>query len=237
MKKNKIRTLLLSEALLKKLDVLHDNYYVDKSTFIRMAIYHGLENIKNGYYPYRNMHIKEMHRKKYKVTLPEETWEKLELVKENIKYIPYDETPDITMNEIQNIPCGELVEMFVRMEIKAYMEFTNIFLKDDEVDDLELFNENKELTFSVKVPMIFYNKLEDIQNRTGLGEKKVYRYLVNNALFDECYKTNVKAIDTDADLIRYIDILGLNRYKAITLIKTLVQSNKILFLNDNNMNE
>ena len=65
MSKNKIRTLLLSDALLKNLNILHDNYYVDKSTFIRVAIYHGLENIKNGHFPYRNIHIRELYRKKY----------------------------------------------------------------------------------------------------------------------------------------------------------------------------
>ena len=140
MGKAKIRTLLLTEALLKKLDILHDNYYVNKSTFIRMAIYHGLENIKNGHFPYRNIYIKEMYRKKYKITLPEETWEELEWAKEYIKFVPFDETPDVNMNEIQNIPCGELVEMFIRMEIKGYMEFTNRFLKDEDADDMELFN-------------------------------------------------------------------------------------------------
>ena len=215
------------------MNILHENYYVDKSTFIRVAIYHGLENIKNGHFPYRNIHIRELYRKKYKIALPEETWEELEWAKEYIKYVPFNETPDEKMNEIQNIPCGELVEMFIRMEIKAYMEYTNGFLKDDTVDDLALFNENQEISFLVTIPMVFYDKLQNMKKRTGLGEKKICRYLVINALFDECYKSNVKAIDTDADLIRYIDSLGINRYKALTLIKTLVQSNKIIFLNDN----
>ena len=94
MSKNKIRTLLLSDALLKNLNILHDNYYVDKSTFIRVAIYHGLENIKNGHFPYRNIHIRELYRKKYKIALPEETWEELEWAKEYIKYVPFNETPD-----------------------------------------------------------------------------------------------------------------------------------------------
>ena len=53
-----------------------------------------------------------------------------------------------------------------------------------------VFNVSSEIT----IPIIFYDKLEVIKNRTGLGEKKVCRYLFNNALFDECYKANITTI-------------------------------------------
>lgn len=218
------RTFSLSNAVLKKLDVFHDCYHIDKATFIRIAIYHGIERIRNGYYPYRNHNLKKLKKTKYNVVLPEETWELFKIAKEGIKY-----------NLEEPIPDGEMIEMFIRMEIKGYMAFVNKYLKDDNIDDFEIFGENEEIEITAKIPKIFYDKIQEEVCVTGLGAGKVGKYLITSALLQECCHTSYEMLDTDADLIRYIDACGLDRYKTINLLKNLVKSNKIILLNDKNM--
>jgi len=237
MEEKKMKILLISKAVLKKLDILHDNFHLDRSTFIRMAVYHGLENIENGYYPYRNLNIRRMERKKYKVTLPKSTWHKIDDVLKKINYIPKKNTLEKKMDVLQNIPCGELVEMFIRMEIKGYVDFTNIYIQndDDSIDDYELFNEYETVNITAQIPRLFYDKITDTMDKTGLTEGKVERYLIIKSLFHEYYRTELTAIDTDVDLIRYIDNFGFNRIKAISFLRALAENDKIVFLNDRKM--
>ena len=224
MSANKKRTFSLSKAVLKKLDVLNDCFNIDRATFIRIAIYHGIERIRNGYYPYRNQNLKKLEKQKYNVVLPVETWEILKEAKKAIKY-----------QLEEHIPDGEMIEMFIRIEIKGYVAFTNQFLKDDEIDDFEIFGDDEEIKITAKIPKIFYDKIQEEMSVTGLGAGKVGKYLVTSALLQECCYSSCEMIDTDADLIRYIDACGLHRYKTLNLLKNLIKSNKIILLNDNNM--
>ena len=221
MAKNMKRTFSLSKAVLKKLDVLHDCYNIDRATFIRMAVYHGIERIRNGYYPYRNHNLKTLEKQKYNVVLPEETWEILKEAKKAIKYQLEEPIPD-----------GEMIELFIRMEIKGYVAFTNQYLKDDEADDFEIFGEDEEIRITATIPKVFYDKMQEEICVTGLGAGKVGKYLITSALLQECCHTSYEMIDTDADLIRYIEACGLNTVKTLTLLRNLVHANKIMFLND-----
>lgn len=221
---HKTRTFLISNAVLKKLDIIHDCYHLDRATFIRMAIYHGIEQISNGYYPYRNHNLKKMKRQKYNISLPEETWKIFKKAKESLKY-KLDE----------HIPDGEMIEMFIRIEIKGYVAFVNKYTKDDTIDDSELFDETETVKITATIPNILYRKFEEEIESTGLCKGKVGRYLITNALLRECFASNYEMIDTDADLIRFIVACGLDIHRTITLLKYLMEANKIIFLNDNNV--
>lgn len=218
------RTFSITKAVLEKLGVLNDCYHIEKSSFIRMAIYHGIERINNGYYPYRNHNLKKMEKQKYHVTLPEETWNAFEDMKEKAEYKLEEKIPD-----------GELIEMFIRVEIKGYLEFVNQCYKDDKLDDAMLFEKTTPITVTADIPNILFFKYKNEIESTGLLGGKVGKYLITNALLQECCHTSYEMIDTDADLIRYIDACGLHRYKTLNLLKNLIKSNKIILLNDKNL--
>lgn len=223
----KKRTFSLSEAVIRKLDVLNDCYGIDKATFIRMSIYHGLEKMNSKthpFYPYRNHELKKLDKIKYNITLPEETWERFAKTVKAIKY-----------NLEEHIPDGELIELFIRLEIKKHVLFTDSFLKDDDVDDLELFELGNSIEVTTTIPNIFFRKLQDEMKATGLKQSKIGRYLMANALLQEYMQSSFETVDSDADLLKHIEACGINRYKGVILLRNLINANKIVLLSDNDM--
>lgn len=225
-KKNVIRTFRFSEALIKELGILRKAYNIERTTFIRMAIYHGIENINNGYCPYRNHNLKKLNKEKYKISLPKETWNYFIKAMDSIQY-----------KLEEHIPDGEVIEMFIRMEIKSFLSYQKKIANNDNLDDYKLFEERNNTTINItaSVPKILYDKFQNEIKRTGSTEKKIGSYIITKALLYEKTRTAFSAIDTDADLIKLIDNYGFNRLKAIEMLKTLIQANKIILLNDNNI--
>lgn len=220
---NKKRTFSISKSLLIRLDVLHDSFGINRATFVRMAIYHGLEKIESGYYPYRKKYQRKPEKKKCEIALPEATWEKFRKSMDALRY-----------KLEEHIPDGEMIELFIKIEIKRHENFKNLYIKDEseDVDDWYLFDEKQHITVKADIPNIFYDKIKEQIKETGLKETQINRYILANGLLQECCHTNFTTIDSDRDLLQYIEAIGLDRYKTITLLKNLIQANKILLIMD-----
>ena len=67
-----------------------------------------------------------------------------------------------------------------------------------------------------------------------LSELQVLKYMFNYALLQECCQSDFKTIDSDTDLLKLIEAQGLDRIKVFNLLRILINSNKIVFLNDLN---
>ena len=121
------RKLSISRIVLSNLQEISDAFKISKSTFIRMAIYHGIEKIQEGYRPYRipRNDIKQ----KYNITLPEETWNLFDdamfLIQEELEYI--DNNTSYKVDKMKHksehkFTHGEMIELFLRIEIDKYNE-------------------------------------------------------------------------------------------------------------------
>ena len=206
---------------MQRIDVICDSFCMNRSTFIKMAIYHGIEKINKGYIPYRNHAIKKYSKKKYEIVLPEETWVEFENMMKKIEY-----------KVEEHIPDGEMIELFIRIEMKRARYLYNLFMKDDDIDDSFLFDEKYPITITATIPNIFMEKICDIEKVTGLQEININRYLVINALLQECCQEHFVTIDSDADLLKHIEMVGLDKYKTLILLRNLIQANKIMLITD-----
>lgn len=219
-----VLTVSLSEQLVTDLGVLCDSYKIDIATFIRMAIYHGIRNIDRGYIPVRK---KRKKTKKYRIKLPNETLNALEKAINKIKW-----TSEKTTHQEREFPSGELIEIFILMEIRGFSDLYSYYYSNDMVDESKLFDEHEKIDIHATLPKIFYNKIQEIKDVTGLLETKICNYLIMNTFFDECCHINPKVIVDDSDMINYANELGLNYLKLIMFLNAMVKSNKILLLDD-----
>lgn len=223
------RTFSVSKTLLEKLNIYKDCTHIDLSTLKCMAVYHGIEMMKHGYYPYRNPNLKEMQKERCEIWLPKETWDEFDIAKD------YAEQQRYMNNErLESIPDGELVEMFIRMEIKEFLSLVNEYVNDDDIDDGTLFDgeEDIQVTIKFKLPKILKDELVKEKRVSGLVYGKLYNYFIMNALFKEYTNNRYEVIDSDADLIKFIRAHGLNEGKALFFLKNLVKSQKIRLIYD-----
>lgn len=224
------RKFRLSKRLLEQLDFYKINFHIKMSTIIGMGIYHGIKLLQNGYYPYRNHKLKKLEKKRVKIFLPEKTWIEFDNAMEHVV-----EKRKEKKIEVESIPDGELVEMFIRMELKKYIDFFEINKVYNGSEMFYIPYPKKIRTMTVDLPDILYDELDNELKYTGLDSKDIYRYYLLRSLCQEVDNNRCEMIDSDADLIKYIDELGLNRLKTMTLIKNLMKSGKIRFLYDNSM--
>lgn len=220
------RTFAISEVLLFELDDISKYFNIKKTTIVRMAVCHGIERLRTktvyneaknkyetatGYLPVRD-HRKRVKRK-YEIVLPEETWKELKDVMEDVEY-----------KLEEHIPVGELIERFISIELR---KFKNIYDEYTSAEDIENISKYTTLCNEVKVPNLLYRTVEQNKQKTEIEDTELEKYLlVCGAIQEHTYQT-FDTIDTDVDLLNEIDKLGLNRLKALTLIRYLLACNLI----------
>ena len=217
------RTYVIPKTLIEKVTTISLMLGINKSTIIRMAIIHGIEKVDGGYLPKRNH--KELQKKRYPIQLPTETWNLFDSMKENIKY-KLDE----------HIPEGELIELFIRMEIqkfeKLYRDY-NVYLDEEVGLFADEDTDKKSMLIQTYIPKIIYEQMQERQQDTGVLETQLSRYLATNGIVQEFYSDDYHVIESDAELLEEIQTLGLDKLKTFTLFRYLLENNKITWNYEN----
>lgn len=278
-KKDAIKqTFSISEGVVNRLDQIHTYYRINKATFMRMAIYHGIKLLGNGYKPIKR--IPKQQKKKISVTLSFELYEKFteakkkldddmqrihETLKQSDKKTKLTEAEKILeqMTAYKNqsyLSYGELVECFLRIELKKYSILTyaliydrsnkvdtdgillmetvpssdekGVVIKDHFFDDERLLEESEQRHVDFEIPRILLDKINHIQNRTGLKESQLYKYYLIRGMVEECINMDFDMINTDTDVNINIFALGLPHLKTMTLLNNLIRSGKMIMTVD-----
>ena len=236
----------LSETLLIELEELHRCFKINKATFIRMAIYHGIEKLEQGYRPMRKK--RNTIKRKYDIYLADDMWNRFDnlliqieneieksqklLRKPNIEKTEDEKKQKIFYNDEYKLTRSEMIEAFLRIEIDKYATLRKPITKDIDSDDERLLDEHRQINISVEIPNILYDKMCDERDWTGLKETQLCKYYFTSALVNECQQKEFDTISTDADLMLQIEAVGLPVYKTLTLISNLSKSGKIIFRRD-----
>lgn len=210
------RTFTISHTLLEKLYDVSEGFHINKATLARVAVYHGMERIKNGYLPIRNHHKK--HKEKFEISLPEETWVQFGMLMDDIEY-KLDE----------HIPDGELIEIFLEIELRKFKNMLDEYEKKLNEDNLYSFSDCKTMSINAEIPVMIYDKLQVKQEQIGIKQTQLGKYIIACGAIQEYTQQGFDTLDTDADLLDEIQILGLDRMKALTLIRYLIANNRIIW--------
>jgi len=228
MNKSRKRTFSIAEVTITKLDKIRDYYHINKATMIRMAIYHGLERMKQGYCPTKDERYKR--KKKIDIVLPEETWEEFEdivySIEQHIKE-KYKNTKNKTIDGYI-LSHSKIIQNLIDIEIERFNRI--IDLQEGEIDNYEWQEiPTRTINITAEVPWYIDKKIQDELLKTGLLETQLQRYYIANGIIKEYLHEGFNIIDTDDNLHTYIDALRLNPYKTKLLLKLLLEAGKIVF--------
>lgn len=236
------RTFSITNTVIMELERLNQLYDINKATFIRMAVYHGIEMIKRGYRPFRPQNYKVT--KRYDISLPMKVWYEFDNIVDEIQEevkesLQLQKKPEIEKTEEERnrrklepdnkLTRNEIIESFIRIEISKYSQLLRDILNDIDAPDEELLDNYKTVSIDVKIPGVLYNKLCNEHERTGLAEAQLCKYHLLGDLVNDCQYKKFDTIYTDADVAINIEALGLPLYKTLTLITNLVQSGKFVY--------
>lgn len=235
------RTFKISQIVLETLDIVSKRFHINKATLARMAVYHGIERVRMrkvenretgryeenyGYLPVRDHHLK--HKIKFSITLPEETWIEFFVVMDKI-----EEGLETHMNDREHIPHGEMIELFLKIELRKFKllldEYEEKKEEETDYDNFYRYNENETMNMDIDIPVLLYDEMKMKQERIGIKHTQMGKYLGISACIHEHFRQDFDTIDTDVDLLREIDILGLDRLKTMTLLRYLIESNRIVW--------
>jgi hypothetical protein len=192
-------------------------FKITQETFFRMAVYHGIERMDNGYIPKRN--YKRDVTSKIEIELPDETWLEFDTVRK------YCESNNET--QIEHVPDGKLIELFIIAELR---KFKNVY------DDFETYNtkhDSSKIKLEISIPSVVLSEVEDIKNNTEISDEQFVKYLFINGLISEYTIEDFSVMESDLDLLEEIEKLGLNRLKTFTLLRYLLANSRIIWKNDN----
>lgn len=214
----------IQEETLDNLEYVCKVFKITKETFMRIAIYHGIRRMINGYRPKRLSETGS--KRKQKITMPNEAWTALDNVlnKTGSKY-----------------PVGKLINTFINIELQQFIYYTdpeaycNIYEiykdKTDNMDNAETAKSKQDRTIkkdiSVDIPEELFNEVCLLESFAGIRADQAWRFFLNRGLLDEHYSTQIDTIQSDEDLLEEIDILGLNRQKTFTLLSYLLKNKRI----------
>lgn len=210
------RTFSISHILLDNLRQISSFCGINIATISRMAVYHGIERIKSGYVPIRDNHKES--KQKFEIILPEETWAEFSEAMESIKY-----------QLEEHIPDGEMVEMFLKIELQKFMNLYDEYEKEAEKGNYYKDKNKAKIFTNTEIPILLYDKLERKQKKLGIKQTQLVKYLLLSGSIQEYFLSEVHTIDTDADLLNEISILGLDKVKTITLVRYLIANNRIVW--------
>ena len=247
----KRRRCALTGSLCEQLLVLETRYGVKQNDIIRIAVCHGIQKLKNGYRPYRNLNVakwREATGVQKEIYLPAPTWDELDKLAKTGK--DYMKT-SIQYELEDHIPYGELIEMFIRLEIKGLSAFLEkIDPSHEEWEDrwmeenicniqgkVNSLFEKETMTVNVTIPAVFKKKWDKMQKDTGLDKDTIGSYLMLQAMFHEYCYCDFTTVDRDADLIPLIEAntLEKKKFEVLNVIKILMQANKLIFMDDKSL--
>lgn len=210
------RTFSISHITLEKLYEISEVFHINKATLARIAIYHGMEKVKNGYLPVRNHHKK--HKEKYEISLPEVTWREFGIMMNDIEY-----------KLVEHIPDGEMIEIFMEIELKKFANILDEYEKKLDADNLYSPSDYEAVTINAEIPILLFEKLQNTQESIGIKQTQLGKYITVCGAIHEYTQQEFDTIDTDLDLLNEIQVLGLDRIKTLTLIRYLIKNNRIVW--------
>ena len=215
------RTFSINISTCDKLAEISSDFGLTKNTIIRMAIYHGISIIDNGYIPQRN---KDNHKKKkVKVSMSDNCWKEL--------YRIQQESIDKWM---ECIPDGELISLFIDMELSKYKEIIDYEEEDKthnwkiELSEGVTYAEQKKIT--ITVPDKINKELHSRIDFANVSEIQFWKYIVAQGIMQEYNMMHFDMIYSDVDIIQAIEKLGLPKITTMTLLAYLRDNGRI-FLN------
>ncbi len=216
------RTFSISYITLDDLKEMKNFYGINKATFSRMAVYHGIKQLKSGYVPVRKK--QKGTKRKFDIELPEETWAEfnkaMEILGERTK---------------EHIPDGEMIDIFLNIELKKFIGY---YKKNEEIYEKRMEKENGNLSeytqkidisVNMNMPELLYEFLEDKRRKINIKQIQLVKYLMLSSSIQEYNSIRFDTLDTDADLINEIEMLRLDRQKALTLIRYLIANERIVW--------
>lgn len=216
----RIRTISVAKNTVRNLQAVSDIYSLSKTTIIRMAMYHGIKRLENGYRPVRDLHRKK--KTKLKIELPIELWDLFEQI---VYSIDWEYISDRILDKpLKRIPDCELITMFIDMELQPFLSviyrYNNYKVKLDEdkkeeLDDDEYNNKNAErisideLIFSSKYKKYENDKRKKRKNNDNICYVKIDAEICDD-LYQKCLETKDNVGLTRNQLWRYLLAQGLS---------------------------
>ncbi len=210
------RTFNISHIVLDNLRQISEDLNINIATLARFAILHGIERIQNGYRPTRDHHPKI--KRKFEILLPEETWIKFEKLMQDVAY-----------QIEEHIPDGEMIELFIKIELQKFMY---IYEEQDKLSNngiIYKFSNTDTISVDCQIPTLLYDKLIDKKEKIGIKETQLAKYVTLCGTMQEYGLQHFDTLDTDADLLKEIEKLSLDRVKTLTLIRYLIANNRIIW--------
>jgi hypothetical protein len=218
----RIRTISVAENTVRNLQEVSDVYRISKTTIIRMAMYHGIKRLENGYRPVRDLNRKK--KTKLKIELPIELWDLFEQIVYSIDWECISD--EILGKPLKRIPDCELITMFIDMELQPFLSviyrYNNYKVKLDEdkkeeLDDDMYNNKNAERVSTEEV----VNSWKYISKKDENDKKKRKRNNENicyvkidaeicDDLYEKCLETKDNVGLTKNQLWRYLLAQGLS---------------------------
>ena len=210
------RTFTISHIVLDDLHQVSEHFHINVATIARLGILHGIEKIQNGYRPIRD-HRKKIKRK-FEVSLPEKTWMLFE-----------NEMQRITYEIEEHIPNGEMIELFIRIELQKFM----LFYEEQDIQEERGVNYQLDdaniISVNCEIPSLLYDKIQEKKEKISIKDTQLAKYLMTCGVIQEYGLQHFDTLETDADLLKEIQVLGLDRVKAITLIRYLIANDRIVW--------
>lgn len=235
------RTFKISQIVSETLDIVSGRFNINKATIARLAVYHGIEKIRTrtifnekiGRYEenYGYLPVRDHHRKStvdLEIHLPEDTWTEFFIAMDKIRQGLEDKLIDG-----EPIPDGEMIELFLKIELRRFKllldEYEEKKEEETDYDNFYKYNKNEKMNIDIDIPVLLYDEMKMRQERVGIKQTQMGKYLGISACIHEHFQQDFDTIDTDADLLKEIEILGLDRLKTMTLLRYLIESNRIVW--------
>lgn len=208
----KARTFSISEDTFNNINEICNVFDLTKSTLYRIAIYNGIKRIGNGYQPTRDHRKKK--KLKVKMNVAQDIWGLLDCIINKVRY-----------TWIEFIPIGELVNIFIDIEIKEFKQYQKLS------DEYNRIHESNTVYLKLNVPYKLHSHISTIENMIGSDATQLWRYFAYRGFLDEYLFKDIDSIYTDVDVLYEIKKLGLSRQKTMTLLRYLIKSGRITWNN------
>ena len=215
----------------ENLGQVSDYFKINQATIARMAIIHGIDKLKDrkvfnaktkkyekmiGYRPIEDR--RKIVKTKLDISLPDETWQEFDKIMDTVYYRD---------NDKKNVPYGKMVDLLLQIELRKFVAI---------LDENEMLNEHglyysftvkKRFDVRTEMPMMLYKKIKNRKNKIGVTDTQMGKYIACCGMINEHTHCSHDTLETDADILNEIEILGLDKLKVLTLIRYMIASGRI----------
>lgn len=213
------RVIAISGNLYEEVVALAQYFHIDRSTIYKMAIIHGMQQLDNDYIPKQGK--KRDITQKIELWLPQTMWDEFYSLKDTSNEA-LDELNTNYNCSYKPISDGKLIEMFIDAEVRS--------LKNAK-ERLNPSNKTKNISIRLDINASLYDEIQLLKEEAMISDSQMYKYLLIKGLVTELLYPDVeiKFLGTDLDIYYEIQRLGLDKHKAITLLRYLIKNDRIIW--------